>query len=138
MAEWHGKDGQLKFDSDGGGSADAILNLRSFSLGTSSSVNENRYKGKTHVGRTAGFKDATLTVELDTDTTDTAQALLVEGARVEVEIYPEDETATGVQKITGDMIVTDVDKASPEDANATTSVTLANADPDGLTVAAVA
>ena len=125
MAKFHGKDGQIKLVTTGGTPA-APINLKSFSYEEREEQEENKYKGGDFVSRTGGYKSATLSGELDFDSTDTAQADLVTGAQIDVELYPEDDSTVGVKKITGTMRVESLSNESPESGMATLSFTANN------------
>ena len=104
MATYKGLSGVIKAITDNGTPA-TVGEVKNFSLEASAEVIEDTALGDASKTFVAGLKTFTVSLECHYDSSDAAQADLIEGEKVDLELHPEG-TAAGRQKLTGEGIVT--------------------------------
>lgn len=102
MTTYHGKDGVVK----AGGVA--VGEVQNFKLSAQVSTADDTAMGDTSETHLVGVKSWSGTLECSLDPGDAAQAGLVEGASVALELYPH-TTGAGNLKLSGTATVTQVD-----------------------------
>lgn len=118
MASYHGKDAEAQI----GGTA--IGGIREFTYTPSAELADDTAKGDASRSRKAGLLDGTTVLNIVYDPGDVTQELLIEGASVSLELYPEDGSTVGNQSFTGTALVESVAYGSPLDNIETRDVTL--------------
>ena len=106
MAKYHGKSGSVKAVTTGGTPA-AVGEVKSFDLNTTAAQVDASKIGSEWEESLGGLKGWTGSMELHYDPADPAQPDLVEGAEVDLELYPIAET-TGNEFFSGTAWITDV------------------------------
>lgn len=107
MAKYHGKLGSIKAVTTGGTPA-AIGEVKSFTLNTAAAQVDADKIGSEWSESLAGLKSWEGSIECYYDWSDAAQADLVEGEQVDLELFAAGETST-YEKFTGTAWVTGVE-----------------------------
>lgn len=109
MANHTGDEGTVKIGSD------VIAEIRSFSLTETAELIEDTAKGDASKTYQAGKKDASGSLECWWDETDTTgQGVLVVGAQVALDLYPEGAATGDTYYQIAAAIITEVGRESPE------------------------
>ena len=122
MAKYSGNAGAIKAVATGGTAA-SVGEVKSYELNISTDLIETSAIGDTWKANLSGLKGWEVSMVCNYDPADAAQAELIEGAEVDVELYPSAETS-GRESLTGTGFVTSVSVNVESTAVVSYSVTI--------------
>ena len=132
MGKLHGKDGIVKI------SANAVAEVSSWNLETSSNQAEGSAMGDNFTTNKAGIKSQSGTIECNYEESDAnGQDLLVEGDTVDLNLFPKADE-TGTKFWGGNALITQSSVSDPKDGIVSVTFQFVNADSDGITRQTVA
>ena len=146
MAVFHGKEGQVRWDTTGGANENEIEHITNWTVTATADTAEATAMGDTYKSRTVGFQDwtATATGYVDTAGLDVPLATggteaIGEETPAELELYFDAVGAPGaVALLYGTAICTDISINTDADSNPTVTYTFQGQDTSGLTYATTA
>ncbi len=146
MAVFHGKEGEVRWDTTGGANEKEIEHITNWTATVTADVAEATAMGDTYKSRTVGFQDwtATATGYVDTAGLDVPLATggteaIGENTPAELELYFDSVGGAGnVKLLYGTAICTDIAASVDADGNPTVTYSFQGQDTSGLTWATTA